>query len=153
MKKCRSCYQSRFAKKNLTALIRLALPPMHRASSPMHGASSRWYAVATFIAVGLLSGCTICAPGYLDDYATVGGKWQRTNPTSGRVGSPFSDPNYMAVGGAEHETIYHEGLDAGMQFEGEHSYPSEIDGAIIELDGSQSGVEMVPDVIELGDDW
>ncbi len=32
----------------------------------------------------------MCAPGYLDDYATVGGKWQRSDPTSGRVGSIFS---------------------------------------------------------------
>ncbi len=114
---------------------------------------SCYQSLATLLAVGLLSGCTICAPGYLDDYATVGGKWQRTDPTSGRVGSPFSDPNYMAVAHAEPEMIYYDGLDSGMQIEGESSYPSELDGSVIELDGSQPGVDFVPSVIELGDDW
>ncbi|RMF43955.1 MAG: hypothetical protein D6753_03840 [Planctomycetota bacterium] len=38
-----------------------------------------------------LSGCAIGQAGYLDDYGAVGGKWERGNPTSGRVGSPFSD--------------------------------------------------------------
>lgn len=38
------------------------------------------------------SGCSMCSPGFLDDYATVGGKWQRSDPTQGRVGSIFSDP-------------------------------------------------------------
>ena len=32
----------------------------------------------------------MCARGYLDDYATVGGKWQRSDPINGRVGSIFS---------------------------------------------------------------
>ena len=32
----------------------------------------------------------MCARGYLDDYATVGGKWQRSDPANGRVGSIFS---------------------------------------------------------------
>lgn len=46
----------------------------------------------------LCSGCALCPPGYLDDYATVGGKWERMNPTSGRVGSILSDPNLGAGG-------------------------------------------------------
>ncbi len=37
------------------------------------------------------SGCSMCSRGYLDDYATVGGKWQRSDPVQGRVGSIFSD--------------------------------------------------------------
>lgn len=46
------------------------------------------------VAVGSVSsGCSLCAPGYLCDYAGVGGKWQRTDPENGRVGSIFSDPN------------------------------------------------------------
>ena len=45
-----------------------------------------------------MSGCSIGSPGYMDDYATVGGKWQRSDPTAGRVGSSFSDPN-STVGG------------------------------------------------------
>lgn len=46
----------------------------------------------------LLTGCSICAPGYLDDYATVGGKWQRVDATTGRVGSILSDPGSTSDG-------------------------------------------------------
>ena len=38
------------------------------------------------------TGCSMGPQGFLDDYATVGGKWQRNDPTYGRVGSIFSDP-------------------------------------------------------------
>lgn len=50
------------------------------------------------------AGCSICPPGYIDDYAGVGGKWLRGNPTSGRVGSVLSDPGNtvgMAANAAE----------------------------------------------------
>ncbi len=46
---------------------------------------------ACLVFVSAVSGCAICPPGYLDDYATVGGKWQRSDPTRGRVGSTLSD--------------------------------------------------------------
>ncbi len=46
---------------------------------------------ACLILLSAVSGCAICPPGYLDDYATVGGKWQRSDPTRGRVGSTLSD--------------------------------------------------------------
>jgi hypothetical protein len=39
----------------------------------------------------------------MDDYATVGGRWNRMDPTRGRVGSAFSDP------GVSHEQIMHGG--------------------------------------------
>jgi len=46
------------------------------------------------VAIGSVSnGCSLCAPGYLCDHAGVGGKWQRSDPENGRVGSIFSDPN------------------------------------------------------------
>lgn len=44
-------------------------------------------------------GCNLCCPPYLDDYAAVGGKWNRSNPTDGRVGSAFTDPNMGAPTG------------------------------------------------------
>ena len=47
--------------------------------------------IAMSLGFSLASGCSMCAPGFLDDYATVGGKWQRGDPTQGRVGSIFSD--------------------------------------------------------------
>ncbi len=44
----------------------------------------------------------MCSPGYLDDYAGVGGKWQRSDPAHGRVGSVFSDPGAgMPVNGEQ----------------------------------------------------
>lgn len=54
------------------------------------------------IAASLLlsAGCNMCCPGYLDDYATVGGKWARAHPSQGRVGSAFSDPGTVSPASA-----------------------------------------------------
>ena len=57
----------------------------------------------------VLSGCALCPPGYLDDYAAVGGKWQRTDPASGRVGSVFSDPGTSVSTGISTGTTYYDG--------------------------------------------
>jgi hypothetical protein len=54
--------------------------------------------LALLLTAGLLitaSGCHLCCPPYMDDYATVGGRWSRMNPTDGRVGSAFSDPGVL----------------------------------------------------------
>ena len=48
--------------------------------------------------IAVLSGCTMCASGNLCDYSAEGGKWQRANPSCGRVGSIFSDPEAYSVG-------------------------------------------------------
>lgn len=45
------------------------------------------------------AGCQLCCPPYMDDYATVGGKWSRLDPTRGRVGSAFSDPGATRING------------------------------------------------------
>lgn len=45
------------------------------------------------------TGCQLCCPPYLDDYATVGGKWSRSHPSEGVVGSAFSDPGVVQAGG------------------------------------------------------
>jgi hypothetical protein len=50
------------------------------------------------VSVSFLAGCNLCCPGYMDDFATVGGKWARTNPTEGRVGSVFSDTGSSSSG-------------------------------------------------------
>ena len=55
------------------------------------------------LATCLHSGCALCPPGYLEDYATVGGKWQRSDATSGRVGSILSDPG--STQGTHAETL------------------------------------------------
>lgn len=63
----------------------------------------------------LSSGCSMCAPGFLDDYATVGGKWQRSDPTQGRVGSIFSDPGSSIASGADGQDVV-------------DSYPAGVEG-------------------------
>ncbi len=40
----------------------------------------------------------MCNTGNLCDYSAVGGKWQRTDPACGRVGSVLSDPGAYSVG-------------------------------------------------------
>ena len=37
------------------------------------------------------SGCTLCCAPFDCDYPYVGGRWVRTNPSSGRVGSAFDE--------------------------------------------------------------
>lgn len=37
------------------------------------------------------SGCAMCCAPFDCDYPYIGGKWVRTNPSSGRVGSAFDE--------------------------------------------------------------
>jgi hypothetical protein len=91
------------------------------------------------------SGCSLCPPSYMNDYAGVGGKWQRSDPEHGRVGSVFSDPASVVstshavpvirrAGNSAEEILYDDSTEVGesiMEFSRE----------------SQGGV------IILGDDW
>jgi len=43
-------------------------------------------------------GCSMCCGPYDFDYPTYGGIHHRSNPSYGRVGSPFSDPNWAGSG-------------------------------------------------------
>ncbi len=66
------------------------------------------------VAMASSTGCNLCCPPYMDDYATIGGKWQRSHPSEGVVGSAFSDPG-VSMAGAEfsgHESgeVYHDGI-------------------------------------------
>lgn len=45
------------------------------------------------VACAISLGCSMCCGPHDFDYPVLGGKHQRTNPTYGRVGSPFSDPS------------------------------------------------------------
>ncbi len=117
------------------------------------------FAVRKFLgAVGALTlvaatGCTMCPPGYIDDYATIGGKWQRTNPTDGRVGSPFSDgvtnfgadqvPSQFVDG----EAIYQDEIIDGTEFDsyGGQQHDSEP--------YYEDSIEVVPQYETLGEDW
>lgn len=86
------------------------------------------------------SGCNLCCPPFLDDYATVGGKWSRANPTEGRVGSVFSDPG-VTVASAEEGLAY-----PGIEVLDSNDSMSES-GAIIEYE-IEENAPMI-----LGEDW
>ena len=60
----------------------------------------RWIAyIAIFtLTLGTTFGCSMCCGPYDYDYPNFGGKHQRTNPSYGRVGSIFSDPNADSFG-------------------------------------------------------
>lgn len=83
------------------------------------------------------SGCALCPPGYLEDYAAVGGKWQRSDPACGRVGSIFSDPN----------STYHES-DGG-----ETVYDTTVDNAVVTPESYYGDETYYEDAIsDYGDD-
>ncbi|HBE71147.1 MAG TPA: hypothetical protein DDW52_23625 [Planctomycetaceae bacterium] len=65
------------------------------------------------IVIATHTGCAICPPGFIDDYGAVGGKWERVNPTHGRVGSTLSDPGSV-IGAAEGDVQY----DYGEYYDG-----------------------------------
>ena len=91
------------------------------------------------------SGCSLCSPGYLCDYAGVGGKWQRTDPENGRVGSIFSDPN--SVVGASAQSVEVTSGDTG-------DYEEVIPGGESILEPPMSVPPQAEDgVIILGEQW
>jgi hypothetical protein len=123
----------------------------------------------------LTSGCSMCATGYLDDYATVGGKWQRGNPTQGRVGSIFSDSGSTIAAGAVGQRVVEshpdgvEGEVFGEAYTEDYSggeYPENTE-EFYELNGEQSDQSFGPEVYDgsihdsqsgdgilmLGDEW
>ena len=130
--------------------------------------------LAMSLGFSLASGCSMCAPGFLDDYATVGGKWQRGDPTQGRVGSIFSDSGSTIAAGANGGRVV-DSHPAGIEGEvfGE-AYTDEYPGATEEfyelndnMSGELNGQEVLPEVLDgtsydaqngdgiltLGDQW
>lgn len=105
------------------------------------------------------TGCSMCSRGFLDDYATVGGKWQRADQTHGRVGSIFSDPgSTIAAGYTDGNVVYSEQDEQYESFGEAHieSYPSPEFNEFPELNGPPGevnlpGIYHPEDVIILGD--
>ena len=119
-----------------TAFVNTSYPPK---ANQLCG---KYCALVMFIAVLLLStGCSLCAPGYLCDYAGVGGKWQRSDPENGRVGSIFSDPNSVVAAS-------HQPAETTSPTE---IYPDALDQSILEP--SMGAPTDEGGVIILGDDW
>lgn len=103
------------------------------------------YLLVTPFSFALLAstGCNLCCPPYLDDYATVGGKWARSNPTQGRVGSVFSDPGVLP---ASAEVTAYPDMD-GASFGTLPNVPFSDSGVIIENE-SDENAPMI-----LGENW
>lgn len=70
-----------------------------RMEAVMHWTSLQIGLVAASMAIAS-AGCSMCDTANLCDYATVGGKWQRGNPSCGRVGSTLSDAGTFQSGRA-----------------------------------------------------
>ena len=119
----------------------------------------------------------MCAPGFIDDYATVGGKWQRSDPTQGRVGSVFSDPGTTIAAGAAGQRVVDSQPEGGQSeyfgeayTEGYHGsvapYSSGYDGEYYEIHDDMNHSDFAPEMYEgdavlqsddqiltLGDEW
>ncbi|GAB5405309.1 MAG: hypothetical protein Aurels2KO_35400 [Aureliella sp.] len=104
---------------------------------------------ALALAIISQTGCSICAPGYIDDYGAVGGKWERVNPTHGRVGSILSDSG-TTVGSSDE--VYYDDSYSDVVEEGEVYYD---DAAIYDAmpDEIAPGSPSDGGVIILGDQW
>ncbi len=90
------------------------------------------------------SGCSLCQPGYLCDYAGVGGKWQRSDPENGRVGSVLSDPNGGVGYNAQPAEVI---IDDGQTYENIQGGESIIEPGMNTSQATEEGV------IILGDNW
>jgi len=87
----------------------------------------------------LNTGCQLCCPPYMDDYATVGGKWARSHPSEGVIGSAFSDPSSTQIFRDEgHIVLPQESLSYGhpLPLEMQESEPSGADSTYFEDDSS-----------------
>lgn len=93
-----------------------------------------WLSAVALVASSL--GCTLCRTDHMCDYAGVGGKWQRSNPTCGRVGSILSDAGaYEVGGGVPSNAAYGDswGLTVGQPADGNQGVESEvIDNGVFE---------------------
>lgn len=115
------------------------------------------------LGLALSSGCSMCAPGFLDDYATVGGKWQRSDPAQGRVGSIFSDPgSTIAAGAAGQRVVESHPAGAENEYFGEAytdgyqdstaEYADEYGGEYYELHDDMGQSQFAPEMYEDGHD-
>jgi hypothetical protein len=83
------------------------------------------------------AGCQLCCPPYMDDYATVGGKWNRADPTTGRVGSAFSDPGVSDGHLVHHGQVYDQGYTV--------IHPEHLDGGWDIPESTIRSWQVVPD--------
>ena len=103
----------------------------------------------------------MCATGYVDDYATVGGKWQRSNPTHGRVGSIFSDAGTTISDATEEGVVVEEYPSQwDSQSFGDATYPEgyaeELEFGELEEMQDADGAYLAPEYegeLQLGEAW
>lgn len=108
----------------------------------------RWLSAVALITASL--GCSMCDTGHMCDYAAVGGKWQRSNPTCGRVGSILSDAGAYQSGRAiEASNNYGDAwgiMDSEFMQPDEHGSSTLMPNQLFPEDLLQDGpVEMQPE--------
>lgn len=80
----------------------------------------------------------MCCPGNLQDYGGVGGKWQRSDPENGRVGSVLSDAGAIEASNSQ------------------ANYEGALEGDIIDDVPVESTPNLDPadkSIIMLGEEW
>ncbi len=101
--------------------------------------------LALAMATIVTSGCSLCCPSYMHDYAGVGGKWQRSDPENGRVGSVFSDPGSVVMASNSAAVI-----EGESYYSDEPIYDDSIEYGESIMDTSDQDSD---GVIILGEDW
>lgn len=84
------------------------------------------------------TGCSLPASGYLHDYAGVGGKWQRTDPVQGRVGSLLSDAGEVLADGGQLVDHYSETPQVESSGDGYYNMDPTIDESSTILESTES---------------
>lgn len=92
------------------------------------------------LCMSLFMGCAMCCGPFDDDYNHFGGRFHRSNPEQGRVGSILSDPVYMGGGPSADSNLSNEpagGRSGGFDAGSESEFRDQIDRMRqdIELDG------------------
>lgn len=88
--------------------------------------------LAVFVCGGL-TGCSMCCGPYDYHYPTFGGKHQRTDPTHGRVGSIFSDPNATLGPSSDSNLVPHPAVEVPSVPDDE-DMDEEVEDLDLELD-------------------
>ena len=101
----------------------------------------RWIVFFTIVTATLSTfGCSMCCGPYDYDYSNFGGKHQRVDPSYGRVGSIFSDPNASIDGDSPDSN-----LEPQPDVYGKPDRNRENLEMIDPMDGSEPGIEQLPD--------
>ena len=109
----------------------------------------RWIVLLTIVTATLSTfGCSMCCGPYDYDYSNFGGKHQRVDPSYGRVGSIFSDPNANFVGDSPDSNLEPQPDPRRRSDSDSDRINRDLDGDLELIDplkDPQPGIEKLPD--------